>query len=43
LGQTGGERASQILEQALLSEQDETVRDEILIARDMIQPQHKQP
>ena len=43
LGQIGGELAGHILEQALLSEQDETVRDEILNARDLIRSQHNNP
>ena len=41
LGQIGGELAGQILEQALLNERDQTVRDEILDARELIRSQHK--
>ena len=43
LGQIGGQLASQILEQAILSEPDESVRDEILNAREQIRSQHKNP
>jgi len=41
LGKIGGELASEILEQARLTEQDESVQDEILNAQDKILSQHK--
>jgi epoxyqueuosine reductase len=43
LGQIGGDLASQILEQALLREPDETVRGEIWKARERARSQHKKP